>query len=64
LFKFENNEVRTVEIDNELWFIAKDVAKILEYSDTFKMCNRLDDDEKLNANLAVQVNGDKCNAAG
>ena len=48
LFKFENNEVRTVEIDNELWFIAKDVAKILEYSDTFKMCNRLDDDEKLN----------------
>ena len=32
LFKFENKDVRTLQIDGEPWFVGKDVAKILGYS--------------------------------
>ncbi|RDF88646.1 hypothetical protein DQM10_06810 [Leuconostoc mesenteroides subsp. mesenteroides] len=33
-FNFETNEVRTVVIDEEVWLVAKDVAKTLGYSRT------------------------------
>lgn len=39
-------EVRVTTIDNELWFVAKDVSKILEYRDGNDLCRGLDDDEK------------------
>lgn len=32
VFNFENKEVRTLLIDNEPWFVGKDVADILGYS--------------------------------
>ncbi|KMK52763.1 hypothetical protein FEFB_15110 [Fructobacillus sp. EFB-N1] len=35
-FNFESNEVRTVLIDNEPWFVGKDVAETLGYSQTAK----------------------------
>ncbi|GAB3484228.1 BRO-N domain-containing protein [Azotobacter salinestris] len=47
-FQFEQHEVRVVEIDGELWWIAMDVAESLGYSDAFNMTTRLDDDEKQN----------------
>ena len=31
IFNFESNQVRTVLIENELWFVASDVTKILGY---------------------------------
>jgi anti-repressor protein len=31
IFNFENQNVRTVTIDNEVWFVASDVTKILGY---------------------------------
>lgn len=31
IFNYENNEVRTVVIDDEVWFVGKDVAEILGY---------------------------------
>ncbi|MBZ1515839.1 ORF6C domain-containing protein [Leuconostoc mesenteroides] len=34
VFNFETNEVRTVLIDEEVWLVAKDVAKTLGYSRT------------------------------
>ena len=46
---FKNEEfgaVRVVDQNGEPWFIAKDVAEILGYSDTAKMYRRLDKDEK------------------
>ena len=46
IFNFHNNEVRVVNVNNEPWFVAKDVAEILGYSETEKMTRRLDDDEK------------------
>ena len=36
IFKFEENEIRTVFIDGEIWFVAKDIAKVLGYADTSK----------------------------
>jgi anti-repressor protein len=33
IFNFENQNVRTVIIDNEIWFVASDVTKILGYTD-------------------------------
>lgn len=42
----EFGEVRTVLIGDDVWFIAKDIAIILGYSDTQAMTRRLDDDEK------------------
>ncbi|KST90145.1 Phage antirepressor protein [Lactococcus lactis subsp. lactis] len=41
-FNFNNLPVRTVLIDDEPWFVGKDVADILEYSDTQAMTRRLD----------------------
>lgn len=44
-FNFNNLPVRTVLIDDEPWFVGKDVADVLEYSDTQAMTRRLDDED-------------------
>lgn len=48
---FENEdfgELRTVEIDGEVWFVGKDVAEILGYSNTPKAIrDHVDSDDKL-----------------
>lgn len=46
-FAYGDNMVRTVkdEESGEIWFIAKDVASTLSYSDTQAMTRRLDEDE-------------------
>ena len=52
---FENSEfgqVRTLIRENEIWFVAKDVADILEYSDTNAMTRKLDDDETISVKLS------------
>ena len=46
VFTFETNEIRTMMIDNEPWFVAKDVAEILGYSLAEQMTRRLDHNEK------------------
>lgn len=46
IFHFQGSEVRIVNVNDEPWFVAKDVAEILGYSETEKMTRRLDDDEK------------------
>lgn len=45
VFDFEDNAVRVIEIDGEPWFVAADVARILEYRDAFNATRYLDDDE-------------------
>lgn len=44
-FQFNNTEVRVIKIDNQIWFVASDIAKILKYRDSEKMTRMLDDDE-------------------
>jgi anti-repressor protein len=44
---FENNQIRVVVIDNEPWFIAKDVFKVLgKFSKSGKDFEGLDEDER------------------
>lgn len=45
-FEFDGAEVRTILIDDELWFVASDIAKILGYRDASNMARRLDDEDK------------------
>ena len=54
----EFGEVRTVMIDNEPWFVAKDIANVLKYSKTFSMMKRIDSEDKRNissSNLEEQI---------
>ncbi len=45
-FNFENHQVRTLTIENEPWFVAKDVCEILEHSNSRVALQALDSDEK------------------
>ena len=47
VFNFNKNEVRTiVKDDGEIWFVASDVATVLDYSVASAMTRHLDEDEK------------------
>lgn len=46
IFRYQNNEVRTIEQNGEPWFVLKDVCGILGIRNTADTYNRLDDDEK------------------
>ena len=45
-FEFKSHEVRTVIIDGEPWFVAKDVCEILEIANARDAVAALDSDEK------------------
>jgi prophage antirepressor-like protein len=45
-FDFQDNGVRVIIIDSEPWFVAMDVAKILDYTDVRKMVNLVDEEDK------------------
>lgn len=50
LFAFEGNQVRTLEIKNEPWFIGKDVAEILGYKKARNaIAQHVDDEDKKEA---------------
>ncbi|AJW76933.1 antirepressor [Marinitoga sp. 1197] len=46
-FNFKSNEVRVLLRDGEPWWVGKDVAAILGYTDTEAMTRRLDGDEQM-----------------
>lgn len=56
-FNASNQQVRTVTIENEPYFVAKDVCDILQLSDVSMAVSRLDDDEKLTQVLLVSGQG-------
>lgn len=45
IFRYQNNEVRTIERDGEPWFVLKDVCEVLGLTDTNRTAERLDPDE-------------------
>ena len=48
LFNFENHEVRSLLINSEPWFVGKDVAEILSYSNTRKaLIDHVDDEDRM-----------------
>lgn len=64
---FENvdfGEIRTVEIENEIFFVAADVCRALNLSNPSKAVSRLDDDERANFKLGRQGNTNIVNEYG
>lgn len=55
IFKYENNDVRTVEMNGEPWFVGKDVASVLGYKDTVNaLKTHVDEDEKTGWQITTQ----------
>jgi len=53
-FNFKGNNVRTVQIDNEPYFVGKDVASILNYMNTAKAIrDHVDDEDKLSERIVL-----------
>lgn len=46
VFKYQDREVRTLELNGEPWFVLKDVCGILSIGNVSDVCARLDADEK------------------
>lgn len=58
LFRFENQEVRTLTIDDEPYFVAKDVATILGYKKSRNaIANHVDDFDKKDAPIQGHLGG-------
>lgn len=58
LFNFENNQVRTLLINDEPWFVGKDVAEILGYSKARNaIATHVDDDDKKGAPIQGGLGG-------
>ena len=51
-FNFSGQDVRIIKINDEPWFVGKDVADILGYSDTQAMTRRLDDEDIMTDKLS------------
>lgn len=54
LFNYHGSQLRTVVVDNEPWFVAKDVCEILEIKNPTDALKRLDEDERARFNLGRQ----------
>lgn len=61
----EFGQVRVFTKDNETWFVAKDVADTLGYSETNRMTCRLDEDETISTKLeGMNMNSTLINESG
>lgn len=49
-FSFDNSSVRVVMIDDTPWWVAKDVAEVLEYAATSRMLPLVDEEDKQEIN--------------
>jgi hypothetical protein len=47
-FDFEGSSIRLLDLEGSPWFVAMEIAAILDYSDAEAMTRKLDDDEKQN----------------
>lgn len=46
IFKYQDSEVRTVELNGEPWFVLKDVCGVLRMNNSRMVADRLENDEK------------------
>lgn len=64
-FNFEGNNIRTVSINDKFYFIGKDVADVLGYSETNAMTKRLDEEDFISAKLeGMNMNSTLINESG
>jgi len=64
---FENDrfgKIRAIKIENEPYFVAKDVCEILEIKNTTQAISRLDEDERTMLNIGRQGNTNLVNEYG
>ena len=45
IFNYNGNEVRTIQKDDESWWVLKDVCEVLDISQAVRVAERLDEDE-------------------
>ena len=65
IFSKENlGSVRTILVDNEVWFCIKDVCDILELKNPTAVAQRLDEDERAKFNLGRQGETNFTNESG
>lgn len=56
IFNFENNQVRTLNIDGKPYFVGKDIADILGYANPSKaLADHVDEEDKLNNESLVSL---------
>jgi prophage antirepressor-like protein len=60
-FIYENRQIRTVEQNNTIWFIAKDVCDVLDIKNSNDAMNRLDDDERATSVVPTQFGNKEMN---
>lgn len=60
IFDYHGQEVRTVEMNGQPWFVAADVCRILEISNPTVAMDRLDADEKAKLNLGLSGGATGC----
>lgn len=60
-FNASNQQVRTVIIDNEPYFVVKDICAILDISNHIDALSRLDDDEKGRSVIPTQFGAKETN---
>lgn len=56
----EFGQIRTIEINNEPWFVAADICRSLELSNPTTSMERLDEDEKAKFNLGLSGGETNC----
>lgn len=63
-FYFDNQNVRIIELNNEPWFVAADVCRVLALTNPTVTINRLEDDERAKFNLGRQGETNIVNESG
>lgn len=63
-FTYNSNEVRTVEMNGEPWFVLKDVCEVLGIANPTAVAERLEDDERAKSDLGRQGAGWVINESG
>lgn len=64
IFNYEEKAIRTVTINGEPWWVAKDVCDILEIQNTSQAIQSLEDDERSMFNIGRQGNTNVINESG
>ncbi|GAK31699.1 antirepressor protein ANT, partial [Weissella oryzae SG25] len=64
IFNFEQMNVRTIELNNEIWFVAADVSNALGLTNVSVSLKSLDDDERAKFNLGRQGEANIISEAG
>lgn len=64
IWNYNNSEIRTVNINNEPWWVLTDVCKVLELSNATKVAQRLEEDERSNFKLGRQGEATIINESG